>query len=149
MTGAVRAELTRLVRFGALGICSSLISIGAYALLAPRAPLGWAWSGAYLLGIVVTTCLSDRAVFSVRAAPAVRLLAFFGYLTVFALGLGIVWFVQSTLDVRPWIAGAASVAVTAPLNYGWGRRLFRSALEGSEDEVPVDVEDRQQPEPAR
>lgn len=119
------------MRFGALGALSSVTSIAVYAALAPRAPLGWAWSGAYLSGLVLTTALSDRAVFSTRARPATRATAFVGYLSVFLIGMGVVWVLQVRLGAPPVLAGAASVTVSAPLNYALGRRLFLAGPPGS------------------
>jgi putative flippase GtrA len=141
---AGRSELARLTRFGALGAASSATSIAAYGALAPHAPLGWAWGGAYLLGILLTTALSDRVVFAVRARARVRILAFGGYVTVFLIGMSLVWVLQTRAGLAPLLAGAASVVVSAPLNYALGRRLFLQPPAGSEDEVPVDEEHRQQ-----
>jgi putative flippase GtrA len=114
-------RLREIGRFLVVGAVNTAGSLALFVLLATFMDPRLAYALAFAAGIAFTTVMSSRFVF--RTTPAARSKGLFvlWYLMVFALGEGVVHGVAVSAGYAPWVAGLATAAVTAPLNYLGGR----------------------------
>jgi putative flippase GtrA len=108
-------------RFLVVGAINTAGSLALFVLLSTVMDPRIAYAIAFAAGIAFTTVLSSRFVF--RTSPPARSKGLFvlWYLVVFALGEGVVHGIAVSAGYAPWVAGLATAAVTAPLNYLGGR----------------------------
>jgi putative flippase GtrA len=108
-------------RFLLLGAVNTAGSLALFVALAAIMDARIAYAVAFGAGIAFTTLMSSRYVYRTRPRARSRGLFIAWYLAVFAVGEGIVHGVAVSAGYAPWVAGLATAAVIAPLNYIGGR----------------------------
>jgi putative flippase GtrA len=117
-------ELRRLLRFIVAGTVNTAITAGLLVLLASWLAIDIAYTIVYVIGLTFTAFVTVRFVFH-RQPPPRATARFLGwYVAVYLLGVTIVHVASSELHSSHLIAVGAVLAVTVPLNFLGGRRIF-------------------------
>jgi putative flippase GtrA len=124
-----------ILRFLVLGGSNTVITLIAFAFLARIIPPWAAYTTVFALGLAYTTALTGRFVFGADTTRR-RVGLFIGwYLIVYVVGLGVVQALQALGVHSPDVLSLLTVAVTAPLNFFGGRRIFQGRNSHSERKV--------------
>jgi putative flippase GtrA len=112
------------IRFLVAGAANTLVTYAAYLLLLQVMPYVWAYSIAYVAGIVIAYLAQTRYVFEVGASWRTFLRFPLVYVVQYAVGaLGIRWLVESGLLPKE-AALLATLCVTVPLGFVLSRYLL-------------------------
>jgi putative flippase GtrA len=114
-------RLREIGRFLVVGAINTAGSLALFVLLSTFLDPRVAYAIAFAAGIAFTTLMSSRFVFRTNPPARSKGLFVLWYLAVFALGELVVHGVAVSAGYAPWVAGLATAAVTAPLNYIGGR----------------------------
>ncbi|MCW2539776.1 MAG: hypothetical protein JWN95_1501 [Frankiales bacterium] len=121
----------QLVRFIAVGGSNTLATYAIFVLLSLWFDARLAYSIAFLIGIVYSTALSSRWVFTGERSAA-RLGAFVSwYVAVWLVGISLVWLFGSGDFVHRVVAAALVLMITVPLNFLGGRLVLGRAIAAS------------------
>lgn len=115
-------------RFLIVGAVNTAVTYALYLLLLDSAAYLFAYSLAYVAGIVVSYFLNARFVF--RAKPAINsALRFpFVYVAQYLLGAAVLWICVEWLGVRRELGLAFSIAVTIPITYAAAKLALKGSL---------------------
>ena len=120
-----RSPLAELLRFAVVGGTNTVVTLALFVLLQRWLAPPVAYTVVFALGLAYTTAMTATVVFGVRLTWA-RAAAFVGwYLAVYAVGLLVVLLLERLWDPSASVTAVVTVCVTAPLNFGGGRLLFR------------------------
>jgi putative flippase GtrA len=114
-------------RFLLVGGLNTAVTVALLAVLARLIDPALAYSLVYAVGLVFTTVMTNRYVFSAeRSWP--RMAAFVAwYLAVYGIGLVVVQVLDSGRQWSSVALALGTVAVTAPLSFLGGRLIFAPA----------------------
>ncbi|WP_167762122.1 GtrA family protein [Blastococcus sp. CT_GayMR20] len=120
-------NLRQALRFLLVGGLNTAVTVVLLAVLARVIDPSLAYSIVYAAGLVFTTVMTNRYVFSADRSWS-RMAAFVAwYLAVYGVGLAVVHALDSTHRWSSLVLALATVAVTAPLSFLGGRLIFASA----------------------
>lgn len=121
-------------RFLLVGGANTAVTVVLFALLARVIDPRIAYTVVYVLGLVFTTVLTNRYVFSADRSWG-RMVLFVGwYLGVYGVGLLVVRFLDGDHHWGALPLALVTVACTAPLSFLGGRLIFAS---GSRSSTPA------------
>jgi putative flippase GtrA len=115
------------LRFVFTGAVNTLLTGALLLVIAGWIDVDVAYTIVYVLGLAFTTVVSARYVFrtELRSGNALRFVAW--YLCVYLIGLSIVRIATTQWHASHLLATCCVLAITVPLNFLGGRRVFREA----------------------
>jgi putative flippase GtrA len=121
-------DIRRFMRFALVGAVNTAITGALLVLIASWVAIDIAYTIVYAIGLAFTATVTSRFVFERR--PTVRTTTrFLGwYLAVYLLGVAVVHTASGQLHSSHLLATLAVLAVTVPLNFLGGRRIFGTGV---------------------
>jgi len=115
-------------RFLAVGAVNTATTYALYLVLLDSAAYLFAYSVAYVAGIVLSYFLNALFVFRTKPAIHSALRFPFVYLAQYLLGAAVLWICVERLGVRRELGLAFSIAVTIPITYAASRLALKGGV---------------------
>ena len=125
MTGsAVRQTRTQVLRFLLVGGVNTLLTGGIFLVLSSILVPALAYSVAFAIGIALAVAITPRVVFRARASHSQRFRYLAWYLSVYAVGLGVVYLLHDKLMLGNTMVAIVTLVTTAGLSFLGARVRF-------------------------
>jgi putative flippase GtrA len=115
------------LRFLIVGGSNTLVTFVLLAILAQVIDHRIAYTIVFAAGIAYTTALTGRFVFSAQGSRSKTLAFVLWYVSVYLVGLFVVYLVDSNGEHSGLVVAVATVLVTAPLGFLGGRVIYHRA----------------------
>jgi len=113
-------------RFIVVGGANTLGTAGIFLALSMAIPAAWAYTIAFVAGLLAAILVTPRLVFRMRPSPGQRLRYAGWYATIYLVGLGLVLVLHGILLMDNAVVATVTTIVTATLGFIGGRTLFRT-----------------------
>ena len=125
MIGAVGGQTPiQVFRFLVVGGINTVLTGAVFLVLSSFSAPAFAYTVAFVIGIVFAVVVTPRLVFRARASNAQRLRYVGWYLTVYVLGLGVVYVLHDQLALGNTTVAGVTFVATAGLSFLGARLLF-------------------------
>ena len=114
----------QVVRFFVVGGINTLLTGAIFLVLSSFSALAFAYTVAFVIGIAFAVVVTPRVVFRARTSNAQRLRYVGWYLTVYVLGLGVVYVLHERLALGNTTVAGVTFVATAGLSFLGARLLF-------------------------
>lgn len=115
------------LRFLAVGGINTVMTAAIFLALSAVIGPTLAYTVAFVVGIAFALVVTPRIVFKARATRSQRVRYLVWYLTIYALGLGIVQVLHDVLALNSLAVAAGTFVVTAGLSFLGARLVFERA----------------------